>query len=453
MSDLDKIDNFASAMIKAATIDDLLWSIAKTIGETLAFDDCVIYLKEGYTLQQKAAFGVKNPECRQLLNEIEINLGEGIVGYVAQTGIAEIIPNTQNDKRYIWDEFSGQSELTVPVLYEGETIAIIDTESATLDYYTEEDMRLLQVIAKIASPRIVSAITCSQLHQAKKQLKESNMQLEFTISQLKQNQETLVHSEKMASVGLLAAGIAHEINNPLGFSLSNMSVMADYVREIKSVNNRLMSCKVMEENSKSHISSNEYQMMLEDMRCIVLETTDGLIRIKNIVADLCGYVRTEDKQHDYFDVNEAVRASANLLRGEIKGHCQLDLQLEAMPLLYGVSGKINQVIMNVLHNAIQASPDESIVKIKSYSNNSEVVIEISDSGSGIAAENLKDIFTPFYTTKPVGEGTGLGLFICYKIIKEEHEGDINVVSSNQNGTTFRITLPLPTCNHVSLKVG
>ena len=452
MSELDKIDQFASAMLDAASIDDLLWTIAINIGEILQFDDCVIYLKAGNSLKQKAAYGVKNPECRELLNEITIELGSGIVGAVAKSGVAEIVPDTMDDNRYIWDEFSGKSELTVPIIYEGKTIAVIDTESSKLSDYSEKDKQLLQIIANIAAPRIASAQNCSRLQRAETQLKESNLQLQFTISQLKRNQESLIHSEKMASVGLLAAGIAHEINNPLSFSLSNLTVMEDYYQSIQSMNKEILALDGLPEGVKRIMQSNDYDNTIDDMKCIVNETTDGLIRIKNIVADLCGYVRTKDKQDELYDLNDTVRVAVNLLRGEINGHCQLDLNLGAIPALYGNGGKINQVLMNILNNAIQASPNDGMIKVSTYTDSENANIEISDKGTGIIADNVSDIFTPFYTTKPVGEGTGLGLFICYKIIKDEHAGDIRVTSTKK-GTTFRIVLPLPKTNSIALKIG
>ncbi len=453
MSELDKIDRFASAMLEAASIDELLWTIAINIGEILQFDDCVIYLEEDGVLKQKAAYGIKNAEYGELFNEITIEFGNGIVGAVAKSGVAEIVPNTADDERYIWDEFSGKSELTVPITYEGRTIAVIDTESSYVNGYSEKDKQRLQVIANIAAPRIASAQYCRRLQNAQIELKESNLQLQFTISQLKRNQESLIHSEKMASVGLMVAGIAHEINNPLSFSLSNLTVMKDYYQSIKKMNEEILALDGLPDDVKSIVQLNDYDNIIADMKCIVNETTDGMIRIKNIVADLCGYVRTKDTQKKEYDLNDSVGVAVNLLRGEMNGHCQVDLNLAAIPSLYGNGGKINQVLMNILNNAIQASPNGGMIKVSTYVDSENANIDISDEGTGIMADNICDIFTPFYTTKPVGEGTGLGLFICYKIIKEEHEGDINVVSSNKNGTTFRITLPLPTCNHVSLKVG
>ena len=441
MTELNKILHFSNAMLNAATLDDLLWSIADNIGEALGFDDCVVYLNVNGVLIQKAAFGIKNPKDRNLLNEIIISPGQGIVGVVAQSQDAEIIPDTTIDDRYIWDEFSGKSELTVPIIYEERTIGIIDSESTCYNNFTQNDKELLQVIANIAAPRIASAQYCSQLEKTQRQLEEANVELESSLCKLKENQNALIHTEKMASIGLLAAGVAHEINNPLGFSISNLGTFADYYSRIAAMHETLLNHPSLPNDLKQQLLSCDYTQAIEDIASLANETNDGLFRIKNIVADLCGYVRNEDKCSNEFDINTTIKSTLNLLRGEIDECCDLELNLGQLPHIYGNKSKIHQVFINIILNALQAIPKQGIIKIKTYLGNNYACIDITDNGVGINNENLKNIFTPFYTTKPIGEGTGLGLYICHRIIAEEHLGKINVFS-NKNETTFRVMLPL-----------
>jgi len=440
MDTLGKIEKFASAMLDTAELDDLLWTIAQNIGETLGFEDCVIYLVENNKLYQKAAYGIKNPESRTVLNEIVIPVGDGIVGYVAQTGIAEIIEDTSLDLRYIWDEFSGCSELTVPIIYEGRTVAVLDSESTKLNAYTVEHKRLLQVIANIAAPRIISAQYCEQLKTSKEKVKRVNVELENNIFQLKRNQESLIQSEKMASVGLLASGVAHEINNPLGFSLSNLSVLEQFFQQITTVNQLLVQSKNLPKNIHQAIHNVEYQHVLEETELIIHETQYGLTRIKDIVENLCGYVKNKEEPFKATDVNKSISSALTILRGEISNRCNLQLNLNNLPKINANNGKLSQVFINVILNAVQATPDAGRVTINTYTANDHIVVDVTDDGCGISPENLKEVFDPFYTTKPMGLGTGLGLFLCYRIIKEEHGGDIKVFSGGK-GTTFRITLP------------
>lgn len=441
MSDVDKINSFALAMLNQANLDDLLWSIAQGVGEIMGFNDCVIYLRKGDVLVQMAAFGVKNPIARQLLKRIELPVGSGIVGTVAQRGIAEIIRDTELDDRYIYDQFSGQSELTVPVIYEGKTIAIIDSESLVKDNFTKEERDLLQVIANIASPRIASAIYQRNLQTAQVRLKRANEELESKMTALKLNQQSLVQSEKMASVGLLISGIAHEINNPLGFSLSNLAVLREYIDEILTARNAILENAEISEQHKSPLASMRLSNVMDDLADLVNETIDGLTAAKEIMSDLKGFTRAENDTFCYIDINKGLNSTLNVLRNKIKYKCDISLELADLPVVFCNIGKLNQVFMNIILNASQACEEFGHVFVRTFSDKSNVYVEIEDNGPGIPDENLTNIFSPFFTTKPVGQGTGLGLSISYKIICEEHGGNIDVKSS-PTGTTFKITLPL-----------
>ena len=202
-NELDIVREFAISLLKQNTLDDLCWDIAQNIGRLLRFEDCVIYLREENELIQVAAYGIKNPEKRVIDNRITIPIGEGIVGTVAETGMAEMVTDVSRDPRYIADKFGGKSELTVPLIYQDEVIGIIDSESAELNGFTRSDLRMFQSLADICSSRIASAIVDAKEKQAQLELKRSRDELEQRVKErtaalarsvdsLESNQEQLV---------------------------------------------------------------------------------------------------------------------------------------------------------------------------------------------------------------------------------------------------------------------
>lgn len=437
---VDKINAFALAMLDQAELDDLLWSIAQSVGDVMHFNDCVIYLRDDDKLIQMAAFGIKNPKDREIYERIEIPVGQGIVGTVAATGIAENVTDTRKDPRYINDQFNGLSELAVPVIYEGKTIAVIDTESDKPNDYSEFDQALLQVIANIASPRIASAQYQQKLKRTQARLTQSNAKLSKSLNDLAVNQAALIASEKMATVGVLAAGVAHEINTPLGYSISNLNMLKEYLADIERSFESLKAIPNLPSEAATIASDPELAYIISDANELTKQTLKGLVTAKNIMQDLKGFSRESVNTFTLSDVNQGIHATLNILRNELKDNCEVVLELANIPHIYANMGKLNQVFMNLIMNAKQAITEHGKITIRTEAQQNGVLIKVSDNGCGIDESHLKDIFTPFFTTKPLGEGTGLGLAICYRIICDEHHGEITV-ESNTNGTTFCIFLP------------
>ncbi|MCP4657965.1 MAG: GAF domain-containing protein, partial [bacterium] len=182
-ADLRTVNAFAISLLQQNTLEDLLWSMAESIGRLLGFEDCVIYLREGERLVQTAAYGALAPESREFPNPIALRLGEGIAGNVARTGVAEIVRDTRTDPRYVADDFGGLSELTVPILFEGRVLGIIDTERSWVDGFSEADRDVLQSIANIASSRIASALADRERRKAEEALKKAHDELERRVEE------------------------------------------------------------------------------------------------------------------------------------------------------------------------------------------------------------------------------------------------------------------------------
>lgn len=278
-------------------------------------------------------------------------------------------------------------------------------------------------------------------------------EIETAHSELKQTQSQLIHSEKMASIGQLAAGVAHEINNPVAFIKSNLNTLSGYWDSIS----RTMTAyeKLCEKVSSEHPQEfsayiddinrvrkeEDVNFLMEDASDLISESNEGAHRVQDIVQGLKSFSRLDDNTEKEVDINQGIESTLKVIWNEIKYKCDVEKNLGQIPMLLCHAGQLNQVFMNLIVNASQAMPDKGIIMIDTYQEDNDIVIKIKDTGKGIEAENLKSIFDPFFTTKPVGSGTGLGLAISYGIIRE-HEGTISVDSEVDKGTCFTIRLPI-----------
>lgn len=283
-------------------------------------------------------------------------------------------------------------------------------------------------------------------------LQSQNVELEQINRALAETQEQLVQSEKMASVGQLAAGVAHEINNPIGFISSNVSTLKDYVDEYKQacnmVNSYLKETDQIKRNELrseliEYFADSDFEFLNQDIEAIFQDSSNGLTRVAEIVGNLKQFSRADSTEMQNCDINECINTSLKMLNNETKYHCDIKTKLAKVPNVSANIGKITQVITNLLLNSSQAidKDKKGMIRILTSATDDYVNIYINDTGKGIAEEVIDKIFDPFFTTKPVGEGTGLGLSICYDII-EEHGGSIRVNSSKTKGTTFSIALPI-----------
>ncbi|NQZ25142.1 MAG: two-component sensor histidine kinase [Colwellia sp.] len=275
-------------------------------------------------------------------------------------------------------------------------------------------------------------------------LKQSYEKLSNTIEELKQSESQLVQSEKMASIGVLAAGVAHEINNPIGFIRSNLEVLEDYFSDVEKHYHEFTETLVSDtdkENHKKLAKKYELEFLFKDSIPLIKSSILGADRVTEIVKSLKTFARVDQPDKALIDINEGLKATLSMVHNELKYCCNVHVDLQPLRHIHGFPGKLNQVFMNLLINAGQAITDKGDIYIRSFIEGSNIVIQIEDTGSGIEAENLTQIFTPFYTSKPIGEGTGLGLSISHQII-EEHEGKITVKSEFGKGSCFTVSLPI-----------
>lgn len=269
-------------------------------------------------------------------------------------------------------------------------------------------------------------------------------------SRLDQAHGQLAHSEKLASIGQLTAGIAHEINNPIGFVHSNIGTLGEYIDDLFTIINAYEASEsglpadglLIAELGKIK-SDLDLRYLREDIPHLIGESKDGIARVRQIVQDLKDFCHVDQsKKWQWADLHKGLDSTLNIVSNEIKYKADVIKEYGDLPEIECLPTELNQVFMNLLVNAGHAMAEgkRGAITLRTGCKDDKAWVEVSDNGSGIAPDNLQRIFAPFFTTKPLGQGTGLGLSLSAEIV-QKHGGEIQVQSTLGVGTTFRITLP------------
>lgn len=287
------------------------------------------------------------------------------------------------------------------------------------------------------------------LAEKERALNQSVLELKVSHKKLKETQDQLVHSKKLASIGQLAAGVAHEINNPLAFLCSNMEILEQYSSQMCTVLKNLRSL-----NGTSTLQPHDIEALFkgtnmaevyyftDDIKNVLKESNEGMDRIKSIVNQLRTFSRERDDDTVIpVRLDKLVENVLKIVKSDVLAKAELIKEYKLEQEIPCEAQKLEQVFLNILTNALHAIPEQGRIEIKTYLKDAFGCVEIRDSGIGILPEELDKVFDPFFTTKPVGIGTGLGLSISYDIVKK-HGGNIEVESTPGKGTTFRVLLPV-----------
>jgi PAS domain S-box-containing protein len=257
----------------------------------------------------------------------------------------------------------------------------------------------------------------------------------------------LLQSEKLASIGQLAAGVAHEINNPVGYVFSNIGSLEKYLQDFCAMLDAYQQAEpALSETARATVQQLRAELDLDFLRqdviALLAETREGINRVRKIVQDLkdFSHVGAED-DWQWLDLHDGLDSTLNIVWNELKYKTTFNKEYGQLPRIHGLPSQLNQVFMNLLVNAAHAIEKQGVVTLRTGQQNDEVWVEVQDTGCGIPPDNLKRIFDPFFTTKEVGKGTGLGLSVSYSIV-QKHHGRIEVRSEVGKGTVFRVWLPV-----------
>ena len=297
---------------------------------------------------------------------------------------------------------------------------------------------------------------------AEESVAKSYQELKKSHLELKEMQCQLVQSEKLASIGQLTAGIAHEMNTPVGFVAGNFQTLESHVKKILdllTIHDKLAGQAELSGNPQLRTivdgigqfrDDMQIDFILEDIQRLFVDSKDGLDRTVEIIRNLRDFSRIDQTgSRDEYDLNEGIKATLVVAKNEIKYDADIKTEFSEIPLIYCHCGQINQVLLNIIVNAAQAiksqeRDDRGTITIRTYASDNEAVCEISDDGPGIPPDILSKVFDPFFTTKLPGKGTGLGLSVSYGIIVNKHNGELLVDSTVGEGTKFTINLPIST---------
>lgn len=348
-------------------------------------------------------------------------------------------------------------ELLRKIVAEFPNIAVIVVSGVDRPQRALDAMRLgaFDYIIKPCEPEVLEitvdrAIKHRELlvdaQRSKRDLETKNEELVTGKIQLEHLQAQIVQSAKMASLGQLAAGVAHELNNPVGFVHANLEMLDQHFTNLTRLIEYYDQIDISAiDGAKAASIKDEigYPTILGDINSIVRDCRDGSDRIRDIVQNLRTFSRLDEADYNLTNIHEGLDSTIRLISGYFSsGNIRLVRDYGDLPVIQAFSGQLNQVWMNLLVNAAQAiGTGKGEVKIKTSVDDDDIFVEISDSGCGIAVQDLNRIFDPFFTTKPVGEGTGLGLSISFGIV-ERHGGNITVDTRLGVGTTFKVRLPL-----------
>lgn len=426
------------SVLDAESADDLYRRMFRNFHNLIPYDICLILEQSepGYLLCTSATLEPVVGERWQIGEMLKkVISGDTLAMFNASMHpdwASVPLPASANLKSMLFSPFIIKDELAV--------IVFAHTE---LGFYTQEHVHIARRYREFTEQTLLS-VSARLLALESEQLKRDKARVE----------QSLIASEKMASVGLLAAGVAHEINNPVGFVSSNIEYLKQSLPTLNEFTGHLNTLFSAADDAsrlsalrqcRQWYQEHDVDQLLTDISDICAESDEGLQRVADITTSLKSFTRTDPKDNEAFCVNKTITDTLPLVRSELKHHVDIVQKLTEVPVVLGSPRKLGQVLINLLVNAGQAIASHGSITISTGTERDDaglnwITISVADNGSGISPKVLDNIFQPFFTTKPVGLGTGLGLYISLTIMKTMG-GDIKVTSVVNKGTTFTLYLP------------
>jgi two-component system, NtrC family, sensor kinase len=407
----------------------------------------------------RMAGGDEAEEAEFLRRELPLDAEASASARAALTALPVHVADVETETRPVHRDtlrvHNVRSFIAVPLRVKERVFGVLSVGSGRPHRFAESDVELISAVAShvaLAVDRAESFQTIEDLSRGledkvrvrTEQLRIANEELQSAYRDLQQAQMQLIQREKMASVGQLVAGVAHELNNPIGFVFSNVTTLEDFVRRLRAMVETYRGLELPaaeREQVQARWEELKIDYALRYLDSMIQGIREGAERTRKIVRDLRVFARTQDEVWQSVDLHEEIESSLTLLNHLLKDRVRVHRKFGDLPSVECVRSQVDQVFLNLLANAAQAIDGEGDITIETRTENGVAVVTVTDTGRGIPADVLGRIFDPFFTTKPVGEGTGLGLSISYEIVKK-HGGEITAASPPGSGATFTLRLPV-----------
>ncbi len=445
-------------------LDEIYEAVLGTMYDLFGFHHSLILLLDdsGETLRVVGSRGYEGPAVGA-----KVPLGVGVIGTVARRRKMMRVGNLGQTRSYAAavrsemalseqaDELGAipklpglpnvEGQIAIPLIIKDTLVGVFAVESAARRVFTERDETLVSVVANLSASAIHNALLyrkqeeysqslAERVSERTQELAQRNQELEQTLEELKETQNQLIIKEKMASLGNLVSGVAHEINTPLGVLNSNNDTLSLALKKI----GQLLEDRLAQGESWR---DDKVRDVLQNMSSLTKFNAMAAERMIKIVMSLRTFARLDRADEDDVDIHEGLESTLTLIHNQLKDRVTVHKDYGDLPLVRCHPSQLNQVYMNLLVNASQAIEGKGEIRLKTYATEDAVAVEITDSGVGIPAENLNRVFDPGFTTKGVKVGSGLGLSIVRRIL-DDHNGKIEVESKVGEGSMFRVSLPI-----------
>ncbi|AVH62114.1 trifunctional serine/threonine-protein kinase/ATP-binding protein/sensor histidine kinase [Nostoc sp. 'Peltigera membranacea cyanobiont' N6] len=469
--DLATILKASQSLSSEIELDKLLSTLLEVILESAGADKCALLMPKGshWVIEALSQLGQPAIILRSLLFDDGQTVPVTLINRVKNTLALTVIENAVVEPTLTADPYiirhSPKSILCAPILNQGKLIGILYLENnLTVGAFTSDRLQVLKLLTTQAAISLENAQLYSKLEdyshtleqkieERTQEITEKATQLESTLEKLYSTQAQLIQSEKMSSLGQLVAGIAHEINNPINFIYGNLEPANEYVASLIELNNlyqRLYPHPLPEIAEKiAHI---DLEFLVDDLQKLLSSIRVGANRIHQIVLSLRNFSRLDEAEIKPVDIHSGIDSTLLILQHRLNNSKHPEIKVVQkygqLPLVNCYASALNQVFMNIITNAIdaleesQTNPQPTIIIHTEFRDSKKLIIRIADNGIGMSESVKNNIFNPFFTTKSVGSGTGLGLSTSYSIVVEKHGGNLSCISAPGEGAEFIIEIPV-----------